>query len=250
MRLLGIDLETTGFDTATDRVTEIGAVLWDVETKRPLVSYGVFLRDAEMENKFTPEVNAMMLRVCGITPELLREFGTNAADNFEWLAHYAVDHHVDYIVAHNGENFDRPMLTSELRRHGIKDDKFESIPWIDTRTDIPFATEPDSRKLKHLAVDHGFINPFAHRAVFDVLTMLRILSNYDLAAVLEYQKIPFVTMRALVNYDQKELAKAQRFSWEKLGDKTYPKMWVKRVKENQIDQEKINCKGFEIAKID
>ncbi len=250
MRLLGLDLETTGFDTANDRVTEIGIAVWDVETKRPLVSLGLFLHDEEMEKKFTPEVKEMMERICGITPELLREFGTDAKKNFEWLASFVEKHKIEYIVAHNGENFDRPLLLSELNRHSVAADTLRSLAWIDTRTDIPFASEPDSRKLKHLAVDHGFINPFAHRAAFDVLSMLRILSNYEIQTVLEYQRIPFITVRAMVSFENKELAKAQRFSWEKLGDKTFPKMWVKRIKIDKLDEEKKNCKGFEIARIE
>jgi DNA polymerase III epsilon subunit-like protein len=32
----GVDVETTGFDPATERITEAGAVLWDWETRTPL----------------------------------------------------------------------------------------------------------------------------------------------------------------------------------------------------------------------
>jgi DNA-dependent RNA polymerase auxiliary subunit epsilon len=78
--------------------------------------------------------------------------------------------------------------------------------------------------------------------------MLRVLANYDINAVLEYQKIPFVTMQALVTYDERNLAKEQRFSWEQLGDKKYPKMWVKRIKKNLLELEKQNCK-FQIKEI-
>jgi hypothetical protein len=37
------------------------------------------------------------------------------------------------------------------------------------------------------------------------------------------------------------LAKKQRFSWEKIGDKTYPKWWVKKIKANKFDEEKKAC---------
>ena len=248
MRLLGLDFETTGFDTAKERITEIGVALWDVETKRPLMTFGTFCHD-ETYPEFPQETLDMMDRVSGITLPMLKEFGTPIKGNLEWLEKFTTQHKINFIVAHNGESYDKPLLMAELTRHAVQAPTLRSIPWIDTRTDIPFASEPDSRKLKHLAGDHGFLNPFAHRAVFDVLTMLRILSNYDIQAVLEYQKIPFITMRALVSFADKDLAKAQRYSWEKIGEKTYPKMWVKRVKENLLEQEKLACK-FQIARIE
>jgi DNA polymerase-3 subunit epsilon len=189
----------------------------------------------------------MMERVSGITVPMLEEFGTDPAHNLNWLDQYCSKHQVEYIVAHNGENFDKPLLLSELDRHGLAAPCLRSIPWIDTRTDLPFASEPDSRKLKHLALDAGFINPFAHRAVFDVLTMMRVFSNYDLKDILAYQAIPFVTIRAMVNFDNKELAKAQRFSWEKIGDKVYTKQWVKRIKQDRFEEEKQACAAFKLS---
>lgn len=247
MRLLGLDFETTGLDTSTARITEMGVALWDVPTKRPLMTAGVFLHDESY-----PPQSDEIIRLTGITDEMLREFGSAPAENFRWLKGFCEKHQVRYIVAHNGENFDRPLLMSELARSGIEPGCLSSIPWIDSRTDIPFPTEPDSRKLNHLALDAGFINPFAHRAVFDVLTMLRILSNYDINAVVEYQRIPFVTCRANVAYADRDKAKAQRYSWEKIGEKTYPKYWVKRVKLNMLADEIAKCKqaGFDCIRIE
>lgn len=247
MRLLGLDLETTGLDTANDRITELGVVLWEVETNRPLVTLGMFLNDSSYP-KLTPEIT----KLTGITDAMLAEFGTEPKANFHWLDGFCKKHEVKYIVAHSAENFDRPFLMSELTRANLPSSGLRDLPWIDTRTDIPFASEPDSRKLKHLALDCGFINPFAHRAVFDVLTMLRILSNYDINAVLEYQRIPFVTCRAVVGFNDKEKAKAQRFSWEKAGEKTWPKLWVKRVKLNMLEDEiaKGKLAGFDVIRLE
>lgn len=232
MRLLGLDFETTGLDTSKERITEAGMVLWDVELKRPMTTVGVFYHDESY-----PPLSDEIKRLTGLTDEILREFGTAPKGNLEWLERYCSTHKVDYIVAHNGENFDKPLLFAELHRHDVPGICLRSLPWIDTRTDIPFPTEPDSRRLRHLALDCGFINPFEHRAVFDVLTMMKVLSHYNIQDILAYQKIPFCTVRAMVNYDNRELAKAQRFSWEKIGEKTYPKCWVKRVKEDKLQLE-------------
>lgn len=246
MRILGIDFETTGLDTAKDRITEMGVALWDVPTQRPLMTVGTFLHD-----KTYPPQSEEIVRLTGITDELLAEFGTDPAQNLRWLDGFCTKHQVEYLVAHNGENFDKPLLMAELARHGVEAPCLRSLPWIDTRTDIPFATEPDSRRLNHLALDCGFINPFAHRAVFDVLTMLRVLVHYPIQDVLAYQKIPFVVVRAMVGYEDREKAKKQRFSWEKIGEQVFPKQWVKKVKQNLLDQELASCKqaGFQAVQI-
>lgn len=247
MRVLGLDFETTGLDTAKDRITEMGYVLWDVESKRPLTTIGVFCHDSSY-----PSLSDEIVKLTGITDDMLKEFGTDIGDNLDFLDRFCTEHRVDYLVAHNAENFDKPLLMSELARSGIQTRSLRTLPWIDTRTDIPFAKEPDSRRLHHLALDCGFINPFAHRAIFDVLTMLRILSNYDISAVLEYQRIPFATCRAVVSYADKDKAKALRFSWEKIGEQVWPKQWVKRIKLNLLDDEIAKGKqaGFDIICLD
>lgn len=243
IRVLGFDAETTGLSPKEDRITEVGVALWDVENKQPLVTLGTFLYDESY-----PPLTAEITKLTGITDDMLKEFGVSPLTQWMWLEKFCDKHRVDYIVAHNGENFDRPFLYAELDRAGVSGSFLRSLPWVDTRNDIPFPTEPDSRKLKHLALDCGFINKFEHRAVFDVMTMLSVMSHYDFNEIVEYSQIPFITVRALVNYDNRELAKAQRFSWEKVGDRVYIKQWVKRIKENKFEEEKQKC-GFEIVQL-
>lgn len=265
MRVLGLDFETTGFNyQENDRITEIGAVLWETDNQQPLLTFSEYL----YEESYPPQSDEIV-RITGITNEMLKEFGVSPALGFARLANLVEKYKVKYIVAHNGENFDRPFLGAELNRHlpyihalapdagGGRDAvsdcvRLGGVPWIDTRSDIPYEVEPDSRKLKHLALDLGFINPFPHRALFDVLTMLKVLSASDIEKVVEYQKIPWAVMRAVVDYKDKDQAKALRYSWEKIGEKQYPKFWVKKVKENQIEKEIEDGKkaGFQSVRIE
>ncbi|MEG7787053.1 hypothetical protein U2388_15000, partial [Listeria monocytogenes] len=83
-------------------------------------------------------------------------------------------------------NYDQPLLSSELARHDVDLAPINSVPWLDTRYDLPHEEEPESRKLKHLACDLGFTNPFPHRAVTDVLTMCRVTASHDFGAIVAY----------------------------------------------------------------
>jgi DNA polymerase III epsilon subunit-like protein len=253
MRLLGLDFETTGLDLANDRITEVGLALWDVDTKRPLVTYGQFLIDDGIRARLNPDTVAMMERVSGISPSLLEEFGMCPIKLFSWLDTFCFEHGVDYICAHNGNGYDKPLLAAELKRHGVPTRMVDKIHWLDSRVDIPHPSPPDSNKLKHLALDAGFINPFAHRAVFDVLTMLRVLSHYDLNEVVRYSRIPSVVIRAVVPHPKqdggkgKDRAKAAGFRWREVDYKVYENCWVKKIRVDQLEAERAKLPGIQIV---
>jgi len=80
--------------------------------------------------------------------------------------------------------------------------------------DVPSPPQITTRKLAHLAAEHGFLNPFAHRAVFDVLTMLKILSCYPIENVIISSNQPLMKLVALVAFDGRYKAKARGFSSE------------------------------------
>lgn len=242
MLLLGFDLETTGLSPQTDRIVELGYCLWDTVTHTPLLTGNdILLQEAP--------IPAETIRIHGITDEMTKLYGVEPKLALNTFSLVIKTYKPAYLVAHNGFNFDLPFLLAEYKRHGVDSSAVESVPLIDTRTDIPFEVEPDSRRLKHLALDHGFINPFPHRALFDVLTMLKVLSHHDIAKIVEYQKIPWIIVRAMVSYEERDLAKAQRYSWQVVGDKTFPKAWVKAIKDIHFEKEKAAC-PFQVVKIE
>jgi DNA polymerase-3 subunit epsilon len=165
-----------------------------------------------------------------IPARVVREYGLKdeeAIDQLNKLAGQA-----DAICAHNGTNFDKPLWKQEAERLGLEPMGEKKI-WIDTMTDVPYPEQMTTRKLVHLAAEHGFLNPFPHRAAFDVLTMLYILSKYDLTAVIQNAIAPTVKIRALATYEQRELAKARKYRWEGTS-----KMWWKEIKEFELEKEK------------
>jgi DNA polymerase-3 subunit epsilon len=162
MYVLGIDLETTSLDTAEAEIIEIGAVLWDTDRKTPV---------AMLSEIVIPhgEVSEETIEITGITMEDIAEHGKPLGEVLERLELLRAK--AKAWVGHNAIRFDLPILERFY-------EAANSLPWIDTTEDIPYPKEITMHNLTYLAAAHGFLNPFAHRAVFDVLTMLRVFSCY------------------------------------------------------------------------
>jgi DNA polymerase III epsilon subunit-like protein len=222
--LLGLDFETTGLDTKTIDIIEIGAVLFEEERKVPVKIMNWLIKGPTVPAEITAltGIHQADLDYAGVPFEMAR----NGLLEMMGVA--------DFVVAHNGTNFDRPIAERLIA-------PLNDMPkWIDTSVDVPYPAQITTRKLTHLAAEHDFLNPFAHRAVFDVLTMLRVLSKYDIEEVKRISQIPNVTLFAMVSYQDRELAKSAGYRWE--GE---TKSWKKTVKLDQVEAERAKAQ-FEV----
>src|SRR5208282_4762391 len=115
--------------------------------------------------------------------------------------------------------------------------------------------ERNSTRLTYMAADHAFLNPFPHRAMFDVMTMLKILDNYDIGKVMELAKSPTVTVKAIVSFDQKDLARNRgyhaQYETNRDGSRGKFKHWSMSVKAIKLDQvrEAAKAAGFDVEVI-
>ena len=235
--LLGLDLETSGLDPKEDRLIELGAVTYDWDTKMPMQVLSELI-DPKMENdefKLPEEIT----KITGITEEALGKYGGFEADvltRFDMMIQFA-----DYFVAHNGNLFDRQFLEEAYRRNGMT---LADKPWIDTIQDIRFPEGIKTRNLHHLGADHSTLNPFRHRAVFDVLTMFKVLECYDLNAVIARSQEPTLFVQAIVSFDEKEKAKELGFRWF-----APEKVWWRSLKSSDFEAMKDTC-GFQTRLLD
>lgn len=235
MRLLGLDFETTGLDPKSDRVIEIGAVLWDTDEQKPLAIASEMISGPSPSEEIT--------RITGIKKTHLDTYGIGSSLAFARLL--GMFEHADAVVAHNAP-FDRGFLEQECQRHGLEMPK---VLWIDTSVDVPYPPHVQTRKLTHLAADHGFANPFAHRAAFDVLTMLKILACYSTEQVVALAKEPNVTLVAQTTQPwhdggkSNEAAKARGYRWDGAL-----KVWKKNVKKSQVAAELV-AKEFRVEEM-
>ena len=221
MRVAGVDIETTGLDPEKDQITEIGWAIMDVPLGgKPLkVESHLCLIDGPVPDEIT--------KLTSITTSMLVEFGIPLGLALRELEMAIKSHKVDYVVAHNGNRFDRPFL----EKAGLE----VSIPWLDTM-EIDYGTR--HRNLTYLAAVHGFVNPYPHAALFDVMATLKVLSFQDLDKFIAGSKLPWVVIRAMVSYDDRDMAKARGFSWQDIDGKIYQKCWVKKVKADEVATEK------------
>lgn len=225
MKILGIDFETTGLDPKQNRIIEVGAVLWDWEQSKPLS----MLSELIIVEEPLPEE---IVKITGITDADIQSYGIDersAIGSLSDLLNVA-----DYAMAHNGTAFDKLFYDAAANRLGCSVEK----TWLDTKIDIKFPESITTRNLRHLAAEHGFLNPFAHRAVFDVLTMLKVAKCYDIQQIIERSLEPTLYVQAVVSFDDKDKAKARGYYWHGPN-----RIWWRTFKQSDYTAEKDVC-GF------
>lgn len=228
MLVLGLDFETDSLDTVNGSITEVGAVLWDTLINKPLVIYNKLIRQSK---PLTPEI----VKLTGLTDDILAKYGEDPYHVLAGLGEVMTK--ADHVVAHNGTNFDKPFYHNNCARIDL--DPLEKH-WVDTSVDIPYPDNISTRKLVHLAAEHGFVNPFAHRAVFDVLTMLAVCAKYDWPQVIALSKEENVRLIANVSYADNNKAKERGYRWDATR-----KQWYKTIKRSFVERE-INEANFKI----
>lgn len=221
MLVTGIDFETNGLDPDADQVIEVGAVVWDWVEQIPMAMMSRFI---ETPKPLPPEITD----INGITDAMLTKFGENEDDVFIELDRMIAGS--SYVLAHFGNDFDKKFYLATWQRIG---DEPEHREWIDTACDVPYPKRITTRNLRHLASEHGFLNPFSHRAVFDVLTMLRVASCYNFETILNRSREPMIYVQALVDFKTNQLAKDFSFRWN--PDK---KIWWKGQKQSDWEAER------------
>ncbi len=222
--LLGLDFETGGsFEKPLEEnfITEVGAVLWDTKSHTPVRMMNKLVYQGK---QIAPEAE----QYTGISNEHIGNFGEPIVQVLEELLDMARP--ADYIVAQNGLMFDRPLLKQELVNNQMED-HFPHQLWLDTTVDVDYPENCKQKNLTYLAGFHLILNCFPHRAVTDVLTMMTILSKYDINQVIENAKTPSLVVRALVGFHDKEKAKKAGFYWE-----AQEKIWLKNVRQNKYQE--------------
>jgi len=165
-----VDLETTGRDTAHAEIVEIAAVR---------------VRDGRVVDQFSSLVKPSGPIPSGATRvHKISDADVAGAPQFEevWPAFRAFCGD-DLVVAHNGYDFDFPIMERMLGEAGL--------PWdLHPYDTLPLARElfPTSRKLTDLAREFGVDPGESHRALDDARTLAPIFLRLDEAKSVRARK--------------------------------------------------------------
>jgi len=157
---LVIDTETTGVDTAKDKIIELGFVAFEYDAGSGNI-YRILHTYDGFEDPKEP-LSDVVKKLTGIDDAMLKDQRLDDAEIYSWLEKSSL------IIAHNAA-FDRAML--ERRLPSVKD-----TAWACTFADIDWQAEDiGSRKLDYIAYQLGYFFD-GHRAVNDAQATLHLLS--------------------------------------------------------------------------
>lgn len=158
--IIVFDLETTGLDSNSDRIIEIGAQ--KLVNFKPVAEFSTLV---QTDLELTEDI----IRLTGITPQMLEgqpEAESALSDFLEFIEG-------GVLVAHNAD-FDMPMLKAHYSRMGID---LEWATFCTLKMARKFLEELENKKLDTLAKHYGLSFESRHRSIGDVKVTTDVLKG-------------------------------------------------------------------------
>ena len=218
-----LDTETTGTNTARDKIIELGMVLVDV-CPQTGQAYRVPHTFNELEDPGMP-IPKESTRIHHITDEMVSGKRINDAELESLLAT------VSLVVAHNA-GFDRVLVEERFPA-------FAEKAWACSWAQIPWSEEGiSSAKLEFLAYSCGF-HFTGHRASTDCHALLEVLQHplpsgaLPMQLLLQNARLPEIRISALGSpFESKDVLKERNYRWN-----AEKKVWAKTVAKSLFDEE-------------
>jgi DNA polymerase-3 subunit epsilon len=230
-----LDTETTGLDTANDKIIELGFIAFEYDASSGFI-YKIVHRYGGFEDPHQP-LSDIVKQVTNISDDMLKGKMLDDEEIKLWLGKASL------IIAHNA-GFDRQML--ERRLPETKDSN-----WACTFNDINWQEENiASLKLDYIAYKLGYFFE-GHRAVNDAEATLHLLAQplpetgkQAMAELLNHARVKSRRFFAVgAPFDKKDDLKARAYRWmpdysytDTYG-KTKKGVWSKSVSEDNIEAE-------------
>jgi DNA polymerase-3 subunit epsilon len=223
-----VDVETTGLDTARDRIIEFCGVPFEFEKESGrILTVGEAVSFLEDPGRPIP---AEVTRLTGITDAMVAGKAIEEAAVSGMLADAGL------VIAHNA-GFDRPFVDRRLAA-------FKGKAWACSQREVPWkALGVSSGALEFLLMKRCGLFFDGHRADADCHAVLRLLQEpFDddtlpMRTLLESARTPSFMVWALSSpFDKKDLLKQRRYRWSG-GEGGRPKAWYTTVAEAAVADE-------------
>ena len=214
-----VDLETTGVDAKNNEIIEVGLLEFCHENfENPSITR-VYAGLSEPQKP----LEEIIKKVTGLSDEVLR------GQSIDWSIVHDMMARAQVIIAHNAA-FDRGFLENEPRYMAQK----PQGRWACSQSHIDWKKLGfKSRALNYLACDHGFVNPFAHRALFDCATTFRVIGPH-LKELYETSLLKEFEVAAVgAPFAVKDTLKSHGYRWD-----PERRVWAKRLFENRLAEER------------
>jgi DNA polymerase-3 subunit epsilon len=212
-----VDLETTGLDPEKDKIIEIGMLEFAVDSDYSVVILNAYSALEDPGFGLEPEIE----KLTGLSN---RHLEGRAID---WKNVQSIFGRNAIVIAHNMP-FDRGFLKKRPELD------LNAVHWGCSAKHIDWNAHGfKTRALNYLAADHGFVNSFAHRALFDCATTLRLIGPY-LAELIEtsYEReIKFLATGAA--FETKDILRDHGYRWDQTQ-----RVWQKVVFEKNLEAER------------
>lgn len=204
-----IDVETTGLDFAKDKITEIGIVQFEYSLEQLQEGDDPELTIVEMYGSLQDPgfpLAADISRLTGLTDKVL------AGKKIDWALVRSMLESSNIVLAHNAA-FDRAFVlaadTEKMFKGAVLD------RWACTMQLIDWEEHGyKTRSLNYLAADHGFVNPFPHRAVFDCATTFKLMAPHFAELHRNKDFFMFRVEATDAPFRLKDTLKARRYMWD------------------------------------
>lgn len=163
LKILGLDIETTGLDHSEDEIIELGLVVYDVDRQQTVSSASFFFET----NKWDDELEDIY--------SFPREYSKNGIPLKSDFNPFSIIQHDVYCICSHNADFDKPFVISRWP-------DFDKISWLCTHRDLDHSSmlrRFSSERVAHLAVDYGIPVYDWHRALSDAELCARIAAKHD-----------------------------------------------------------------------
>jgi len=212
-----IDVETTGLNSESDKIIELGYLefVFEGDSKPAIVETYGGLEDPGVS------ISDEITKITGISNSHVKD------RKIDWSRLRSAMERAEIVIAHNAD-FDKGFVMRRPELAGL------TVHWGCSLRHVDWTSKGfKSHALNYLAADNGFVNPFAHRAVFDCATTFRLVAPYLNELVERSYEREYKVLAKGAPFESKDVLKQNGYKWDPAL-----RVWHKTMGEKKLELER------------